>query len=270
MLYYHDPAYLDFFRRAAKFAPITPPLSSTCNRISLCIVCMNRTDDLKATLGSNLENTRSYPNLEFVVLDYHSTECFDDWLQQTFPDELRGGRLRYYRTEQPTHYLPCHSKNAAAKLATGDIVVNLDADNYLPNGYLQIVNACLVQQRTVTVSDAFLRTPDRIMLRGRVGTWKCDFLALGGYDEDLDDGWGSDDLNFTLRCLLAGYSLAPFPHHFVENRIDTPNDKRVACMANHNFEVLKKRNVNLCGIKLARREIVVNQGRSWGEVELVR
>lgn len=227
--------------------------------ISACIVCMNRLHDLCRTLPANL--SVSYPRVEFVLLDYNSTDGLHEWIST-----VRSDRLRYHRTDRPKFYVPCHSKNAAARLAENDIVINLDADNLVSDGFLEGVNACFPPGvKVVAVPDRFLRVPDRIMLKGRVAMRKGDFLSLGGYDEDMDVGWGGDDMDLVFRAVLSGFSLARFDTSSI-SRLDTTDDQRTANMASRSLPALKEASRRVSSAKLARRRLIANEGRSWGQL----
>ena len=55
---------------AGKF---TKPLREQ-HKISICTTCMDRGFDLKKTLPKNIEDNKSYPHLEFVILDYNGKD----------------------------------------------------------------------------------------------------------------------------------------------------------------------------------------------------
>ena len=56
------------------------------------------------------------------------------------------GRIRYLVTRTPRHYNMSHSRNIAFLAAQGEIVVNVDADNYIGSGFVahlnRLTNAC--------------------------------------------------------------------------------------------------------------------------------
>ncbi len=43
---------------------------------------------------------------------------------------IKSGRVSYYRTDKPKYFSMARSRNIAFKVAKGEIVNNLDADNY--------------------------------------------------------------------------------------------------------------------------------------------
>jgi len=108
-------------------------------KISICTVCMNRLYYLSQTLPVNIKENQGYPNLEFVVLNYNSRDDMDDWMRTHMGQHIESGLVKYYRTDEPEFFNLAHSKNMATKLATGDIICNIDADNYAGPGYVNWV-----------------------------------------------------------------------------------------------------------------------------------
>src|SRR5690349_9158200 len=98
--------------------------------ISFCIVCMNRLHQLEETLLQNIKDNEGYDNLEFVVLNYNSQDGMDEWVREHLSDYISIGKVNYYKTSEPTIFSHSHSKNLMFKLAKGDIVCNVNADNY--------------------------------------------------------------------------------------------------------------------------------------------
>lgn len=107
-------------------------------KISFCITCMNRLEHLQATLERNILDNLPEGQVEFVLLDYHSTDGLPEWVRQHMGGYISRGVLNYYRTEEPQHYLRSHSRNMAFRLAQGDILCNLDADNFSGGGICKI------------------------------------------------------------------------------------------------------------------------------------
>lgn len=265
MIYFENRDFVDHFRKIIYRHEIDSEANRSHRLISVCILCMNRLEDIKQTLQKNLEDSESYQKAEFVLLDYNSSDGLGDWVATHLEKYLLNGRLIYYRTEDPEFYVPCHSKNAVARLARGDIIVNVDADNFIQSGYLEALNDCFEPTRKIiAISSDFLNQPDRLLLKGRIALYKQDFDYLGGYDEDLDQGWGSDDVHLVFRAILGGFKVARFDSKYVNSRIDTPNEKRVWNMRVHDIEELGKINRDLVSLKLAKMEVVANQGKEWG------
>ena len=70
--------------------------------ISFCISCRGRLHHLRRTLPQNIADNRDYPNLEFILLDYNSTDGLGEWVKHELSEEIANGQLNYYFTSQPT------------------------------------------------------------------------------------------------------------------------------------------------------------------------
>lgn len=173
------------------------------NRISCCTVCMNRTIHLKQTLKRNILDNAGYNNIEFVILDYGSRDDLYDWIQKELQHEINTGLVTYFRTKDPQFFHMSHSKNMVFRLATGDILCSIDADNFTGPGFAAYVNEQFNKE-----SDIFLMPP-RIGankkwwdVQGRVCVKRDDFYAMRGYDEKVMD-YGYEDKDF--KCRLEAY-----------------------------------------------------------------
>ncbi len=165
---------------------------------------MNRLHHLKETLPMNLADTSAIENIEFVILDYNSTDGLEEWMQQNFDNFC--GKVVYFRTTQPTFYNRSHSRNMAFRLATGDIICNLDADNYAGNGFAEYLMDAFQQQNSIfiapennTLSDTF----------GKISLTKIDFLQIRGYDEAIK-GYGFEDNDLKNRLINLGRNETTF------------------------------------------------------------
>ena len=175
-------------------------------RISFCTVCMNRLSHLEQTLPVNLLDNADYENLEFVLLDYNSKDGLESWVKDTMQVYLDTGRLVYFKTKTPTHFNRSHSKNLVHKLATGDLLCNIDADNYTGKGFATYLN-----REFKTDSDIFLTAIGHEEVRekrdvlGRICLKRSDFHDIGGYDERMTS-YGYDDYDLANRLELNNVS----------------------------------------------------------------
>jgi glycosyltransferase involved in cell wall biosynthesis len=263
MLYFENHKLVDFFRNASKFRQnhhVAKDLVVSHRSFSVCTVCMNRLHDLQETLPRNLKDNSDYEEAEFVLLDYGSTDGLAEWVKDCLPDYLRSGRLAYHRVEQP-YFRPCHSYNMAFRLAKNEVIAKLDADNFTGPGYLTRLNQLAsLGDKTIMVPETFLRVPNRMLLRGRFAIFKHDLVALGGYDEDMDRGFGFDDVSFVFRAMLAGYKMARFEKEFVMNRIETSDADRTKLI---DIDI-RSSNMKIAIEKFAKFQLVANEGREWG------
>jgi len=173
-------------------------------KISICTVCMNRLSYLSQTLPVNIAENMDFPNLEFVVLNYNSKDDMDDWIKINMGRHIESGLLKYYKTNEPEYFSLAHSKNMATKLATGDIICNLDADNYGGLDYIKWVAGCFAAHGPDIIITTIRK--DAIPYRdqgGKLCFSKKLFNAVNGYDESLI-GYGMDDVDLANRIENAG------------------------------------------------------------------
>jgi len=165
---------------------------------------MNRLAYLSQTLPVNIAENSGYSGLEFVVLNYNSKDGMDDWINSNMSPHIESGLLKYYKTNEPECFNIAHSKNMAGKLATGDIICNVDADNFAGPGYVHWVAEVFEQNGPDTVITCHRK--DAIPYRdqgGKLCFTKSLFSAINGYDESLI-GYGMDDVELANRLENAG------------------------------------------------------------------
>lgn len=186
------------------------------HRISFCITCMNRAMHIKKTLRKNINDNIDYPNLEFVLLDYNSSDDLQEWVFNNFKDELANGRLVYYQTKEPKYFHMANAKNIAHHLATGDIVCNLDADNYTNKDFAFYINK-KIQNNTNIIGRQhnYGDLINNYETSGRIFLTKENFLKLGGYDEKFV-GWGCEDDDFMERAYIMEIGKENIPLVFLK------------------------------------------------------
>jgi len=186
-------------------------------RLSFCTTCMNREEHLRRTLPRNLRDNREYPDLEFVILDYNSRPSLEKWIREKFPEELASGRIALYRTDEPRFFEMAKAKNLAHSLANGEVVCNLDADNYTGKDFAFFINAAIAEDKKaigVHQGRGRLFSPHLGDCGGRIFLSRNEFLASGGYDEKFH-GWGFEDVEFVARIRCRGGHLKDIPKRFL-------------------------------------------------------
>lgn len=205
-------------------------------KISFCIVCMNRLHQLKETLLKNILDNYDYSNLEFLVLNYNSQDGMDEWIKDCLGNYLSAGKVVYYHTTEPASFSHSHSKNLAFKLATGDIVCNLNADHYTGKGFAAYVNKKFTEEKRIvlTTVDYFNTKLDYHPAKdvfGKVCVKKSDFLKVRGFDEQMDH-YGFEDWDFVNRLEMDGckrtfvedFAYLNYISHGEDERFNLPTD----------------------------------------------
>ncbi|MCW3462593.1 glycosyltransferase family A protein [Chitinophaga nivalis] len=171
------------------------------NKISFCTVCMNRAMHLKETLPRNIHDNRDYNNIEFVLLDYGSKDDLYSWAQDNLRAYIDAGILTYFSTKDPQYFHMSHSKNMAFRLATGDIICSVDADNFTGAGFATYVNEMFNKDTAIFLAPPRIG-PDKKWwdVQGRLCLRKDDFYYNRGYDEQVTDyGYEDQDLKSRLE-----------------------------------------------------------------------
>ena len=180
--------------------------SSTDKKISIITACKNRTDALKVSLMSWLNFKEIH---EVIIVDWDSEEPINH-LTKLDP------RVKVVRVSDKKYFNQPQPLNLAAKIATGEYILKVDADHlfnpyyngiekYLPNnesftcGKLNVNHPerWSEEQQATVISDEYLSShPNRIkyvysyspIFRYLVGILfieKKHFDAVGGYNENF-------------------------------------------------------------------------------------
>ena len=193
---------------------------------------MNRLYHLKETLLKNIEDNISYEKLEFILLDYNSSDGLEEWVKSKLTKYIDNGILKYHRTSEPKSFHRSHSRNVALKLGSGDILCNLDADNFLGENFAFYINYNFSFNNNIFLCSG---KPDGSY--GRVSVKKKDFLDIRGYDEKMS-GWGYEDDDLYKRLGNLGKVKKEFFSkvftRFIDHKIEVSfsNDKNVLDIEN--------------------------------------
>lgn len=201
-------AFRDKYLRRYKHEPLPADIyDGPFKKISYCITCKNRLYQLKQTLEQNLKDNKAYPDVEFVLINYNSQDGLEEWVKRNFSHYIDQGTLVYYRTPDPEVFNAPKAKNLSHRLATGDILCNLDGDNYTGRDNAFYINHLYKSEphRVVRFYKApFWGTVGRIVLSRKlfyeIGGHNEAFLPLGHEDIDLLDRarrYGSENYGST-------------------------------------------------------------------------
>jgi hypothetical protein len=231
-------------------------------KFSFCITCKGRRANLETTMRRNLADNPE-PWVEFVVLDYSSDDGLEGWVRSEFKKEIESGRVVYCAAKGIQFYDSAHAKNVAHKLGGGEIVCNLDSDNFTGPGFAKYVTDLFNAGAGVVASNATNGSHGRISIR------KADFLALGGYDEGLK-GYGWDDNDFRERATRKGNKVVFIDKRFCET-IDEGANRTEFMLPDHR-DRLKSNESNKARSRQNCRDgkLVANLNRPWGSLIVKR
>ena len=121
------------------------------------------------------------------------------------------GTLVYAKTREPEFFHHAHAKNMAHRLGSGDVLCNVDADNFTGPRFANFLADIFEDDKGVIVHPAFQRVKEKPLeergFYGRIAMTRDSFFNLGGYNENRFKGWGTEDTHFMLR----GYALGLKP-----------------------------------------------------------
>ena len=167
--------------------------------LSFCTTCMRRLWQIQQTLGQNLHDNRELAHcIEFVVIDF-GTEGLSEWVYKHFEWALETGYLRYLRTDRLRHWHASIAKNTSHCYARGDILVNLDCDNFTGRQGAQHILRVFRRFGKDSLYHLWSGVP-KDGTYGRLVMHRDTWHALGGYDESfLPMGYQDHDLAMRYR-----------------------------------------------------------------------
>ena len=100
-------------------------------KISFCTTCSNRFYQLEKTIDNTYSFIKNNPDTEWVIVNYGSKDNLHNFMLEKLSN--MSSRVIYANeiSGRPWH-MSC-AKNAAHVAATGDILLNLDCDNFIGN-----------------------------------------------------------------------------------------------------------------------------------------
>lgn len=177
--------------------------SSIKKTISFCTTCRNRLWQIKKTLHHNLEILSN--SHELVLIDYGSTDGLSDWVWGEFKVFIDNKKLTFFEVKNEVSWNVSRAKNLAHRIAKGEYLFNLDADNYLTKKDVALVNQAASWGLPCHQFSGDLKDGSC----GRIGLPKQLFEKIGGYDETLLT-MGMQDLDLLRRLGKLPVKLAKF------------------------------------------------------------
>lgn len=176
-------------------------------RISFCTSCCNRTHYLQQTLQHNLQQIAGTDH-QIIVVDYGSSDDLQLFMQHFHRHE----NLKFYSIDTDDWHMS-KAKNAAHAAADGDILFNLDCDNFISKKLISHVETVMSEQPNCIFHNADCPAGEPTDLDyttasilpdmwshgdgtgGRIALKAENFFMLGGYDESLEVmGYQDNDL----------------------------------------------------------------------------
>lgn len=232
--------------------------------LSFCITCKNRFYQIAQTLRQNLEDNRDDKDLiEFVLVDFGSTDGLQEWVAENFTDEIEEGYLKYYYSEQLPFWDASVAKNTSHILAENDIVVNLDCDNFTgKNGGLFVMDIMVKYGLDSTILHQFSNEfADGSY--GRIALSKANFLRLGGYDESFEPS-GCQDKDLLLRAQLIGLKYINISDMEYNRAISNTLEEKTVNISSHlSWEEMEMDNFQLSVKNITSGKLIANKEKEY-------
>lgn len=238
-------------------------------KISFCTTCMNRLYHLRETYPVNLAMAEPYPDAEFVLVDYGGDDGVEEWVSIELGSHLESGRLKFYRTDEPRYWVAAHAKNIAHRRASGDVLCNLDADVFIPEGFCDFVAETFMRNRRTVMAFQSRDGEGHDGCAGLVTATREDFYSVNGYDESINLGWGYDDMNYQFRVRMQN-GLELFVPPPIVSCIPHSNEVRTANCQLKDIRETMEVSRHICEDAAANEDYVANRGVPWGEATISR
>jgi len=248
--------------------------------ISLCIVVMNRTDDLKRTLPETIKAAKASPPVEIVILDYDSKDDLVDYLKNIdYP-------ITYARSPNHKFFSISHSRNCAVKASSGDYIVIQDADIILKKDTIPTWRNLLEIYNTTWLIEEGRYLKEEIPGMGKLTGGRLlvcqrnEFLKMGGYDERFNL-CGPEDKDICMRLYRRDAKVETYSWHLIDE-IRTRQERKIANLDKEKYralvpeELTNKVSYTKLLMQRAMREIyldncakgvlVANEGKEWGQL----
>lgn len=207
----------------------------TSQAVSIIIPCHNRREDVLGLLDSLARECAPADDVEVIVIDDASTDGLVDAVQETHPS------VRTLRND--TNQGPAATRNRAAREANGRLLLFLDSDGEVGEGWLAVMRAAddgntvllgnvvdleggrvqSVPRRATFLGKSLSSTPERANSGPscNLGIPKARFEELGGFDEEIPYYFEDSDLCIRARksgCAFRFLPEAVFRHKGTEHK----------------------------------------------------
>lgn len=220
--------------------------------ISLCTTCANRFDQFHETFETNYQILLKSPDVEWIIVNFGSTDQLHDYMIEKLPFLSR--RVTYIRELSSRGWHMSIAKNVAHRSASGNVLMNLDCDNFIHNSLEAIRSSSLkiLHHWSGEIGDG---------TRGRISVDRDIFYSLGGYDESFYP-MGYQDTDFLNRALASGIEIGK---NKMDSNLPIPNTKqdsiKLCKTAGMDWRTYNKLNSQKSKENINAGKLVANDGR---------
>lgn len=166
-------------------------------RISVCTTCSNRLYQLSDTIEHNHKIILNNSDSEWIIVNYGSKDELHQFMMNKLP--VMSNRVVYAKETSGRSWHASCAKNSAHILGTGDVLFNLDCDNFIGSSLDIIKNKF---DSGIEILHMWTGVPKDGTF-GRIALTKNLFHRLNGYDEKLY-AMGGQDSDLLRRAIAMG------------------------------------------------------------------
>jgi hypothetical protein len=231
-------------------------------RISLCTTCRNRVHQLKHVFDRNLSTVLADADAEWVILNYNSSDDLDSFVLSRLDDSK--GKILYVREKSAQSWHSSIAKNIAHRTASGEVLMNLDCDNYIGNALKTIRNKLKGKIGGLHLWSG--RNGDGTY--GRIVVRRQYFLAAGGYDESFYP-MAHQDTDLLNRLNAMGVIIGRYSCGRGKALKNTKIESILHCQLDGmTWEQFREANMLMSQTNLRSGNLIANAGREWGTGDL--
>ncbi len=231
--------------------------------ISFCTPCHNRTYQLRKTFERNARLVAAKVDTEWVIVNYNSDDDLDAFMAGVLPGLTE--RIVYVREISGRRWHASVAKNVAHRNATGEVLFNLDCDNFIGEHTPAAVEGHFLVGGQVLHMWSGERGDGT---GGRIALSRELFHRLGGYDEAFHP-MGYQDFDLLARAEAAGFPVTRCggsPDLALRN---TKEESIRYCDAKGlRWEDFDRQNRARSRANLAAHRLVANVPRGWAPMKI--
>lgn len=225
--------------------------------ISFCTTCYNRQSQLEATFKYNAAIIAKNIECEWVVVDFGSKGAPFRTILEQLPKLT--SRVRYFSEDSGRPWHLSRAKNVAHRLATGEILVSLDCDNFIGDS-VAVVRQFLLAG--ISALHMWSGVP-RDGTSGRIAVTREAFFSIGGYDEEFRP-MGYQDLDFLARISASKRTVLHWPCGAGVAIPNLKSDSVVYCSPDgENWEDYDRENRAISRSNIASGRLIANKRIGW-------
>jgi hypothetical protein len=169
-------------------------------KISFCTPCAQRLYQLEQTWDANIQSISKNSNIEWILLNYDNDERMHNFVM--FKKENWPINFTYAKSLDKNKWHMSVAKNMAHQLGSGEVLFNLDCDNFIADAPQIITehfssNVKMLHHCSNVPQDG---------TSGRIAIDKKLFYDVGGYDESFLPMAGQDT-DLIARCKKIGVQI---------------------------------------------------------------